>query len=204
MPDGLPRTSPIDPRADLELVKAMRARDESALATLYDRHSAPILGFLLRLIPQRSDAESVLLDAFLQAWRTAERFDPARSEVLSWLLMMARSRALDALRASSRAQTLAPVSLDDAALSDADQMRSKADPEQHTHQREQDRAIRSALRALPVAQRDAIELAFYLGLTHPEIAERLGEPLGTIKSRIRGGLLKLRESLRFHNEVSVR
>ncbi len=203
MPDGLPRTSPIDPRADLELVKAMQVRDESALATLYDRHSAPILGFLLRLIPQRSDAESVLLDAFLQAWRTAERFDPARSEVLSWLLMMARSRALDSLRASARAQTLAPVSLDDAALSDADQMRSKADPEQHTHQREQDRAIRSALRALPVAQRDAIELAFYLGLTHPEIAERLGEPLGTIKSRIRGGLLKLRESLRFHNEVSV-
>jgi RNA polymerase sigma-70 factor, ECF subfamily len=204
MPDPAHRpVPPIDQRPDAELLVAMCDRDESALATLYDRYAATLLGFMMRIVPQRADAESALLETFMQAWRTAHRFDPQRSEVPSWLLMMARTRALDMVRATARHRTLVPLSLQELPAADLDQWRALADPLRTTEQREQDRAIRHALTSLPAPQRDAIELAFFAGLTHPEIAERLGEPLGTIKSRIRGGLLKLREALRFHREVTA-
>jgi RNA polymerase sigma-70 factor, ECF subfamily len=202
MPDRAHQTAPpIDQRTDTALLLAIRARDETALSTLYDRYAAMMLGFVMRILPERADAESALLDTFMQAWRTADRFDPQRSEVPSWLLMMARTRALDMVRASTRQHALTPLSLQELPAADLDQWRAQMDPLRSTEQREQDRAIRHAMTSLPSAQRDAIELAFFAGLTHPEIAERLGEPLGTIKSRIRGGLLKLREALRFHREV---
>jgi RNA polymerase sigma-70 factor, ECF subfamily len=202
MPDRAYRNEPhVDPRSDAELLRAICARDETALATLYDRYAATMLGFIMRIVPERADAESALLETFMQAWRTADRFDPQRSEVPSWLLMMARTRALDIVRAATRQHALIPISLQELPAADLDQWRALADPLRTTEQREQDRAIRHAMTSLPSAQRDAIELAFFAGLTHPEIAERLGEPLGTIKSRIRGGLLKLREALRVHREV---
>jgi RNA polymerase sigma-70 factor, ECF subfamily len=204
MPDRALRNTPsIDQRPDAELLLAIRARDETALAALYDRYAATMLGFIMRIVPERADAEAALLETFMQAWRTADRFDPLRSEVPSWLLMMARTRALDMVRASARQHALVPLSLQEMPSADLDQWRAQTDPLRTTEQREQDRAIRHAMTSLPSAQRDAIELAFFAGLTHPEIAERLGEPLGTIKSRIRGGLLKLREALRFHREVFV-
>lgn len=201
MSNSLARTFPADPRTDLELVIAIRRNDESALASLYDRHAPVVLGFLLRLIRERADAESVLLETFLQASRSAERFDPQRSKVTSWLMMIARTRALDALRTTARQHALAPHSLDDVAASELDKLHEPVDPVTNAEEQETGAAVRRALRALPALQREAIELAFYLGLTHPEIATRLGEPLGTIKSRIRGGLLKLREPLQVHREA---
>jgi RNA polymerase sigma-70 factor, ECF subfamily len=143
----------------------------------------------------------VLLETFLQASRTADRFDALRSNVLSWLMMIARTRALDALRSTARQHALVPLALDDVPQAQMERMQADADPMRSIQQREQEHAIRQALVALPEQQREAIELAFFLGLTHPEIASRLGEPLGTIKSRIRGGLLKLREPLQAHREV---
>ena len=204
MSNGLARTLSVDRRTDLELVLAMRESDESALAALYDRHAPVVLGFLLRLMRERADAESVLLETFMQASRSAARFDPERSNVLSWLMMMARTRALDALRATARQHALVPHSLDELPAAELDKMYASSDPVRRAERQEQDRAVRQALRTLPPTQREVIELAFYLGLTHPEIASRLGEPLGTVKSRIRGGLLKLREPLQAHREVQVR
>ena len=160
-----------------------------------------ILGFLIRLTRERADAESVLLATFLQASRTADRFDPYRSNVLSWLLMIARTRALDVLRSTARQHALMPLALDDVPSAQMDRLHATVDPLHAVELLEQETAIRAALLSLPDQQREAIELAFFLGLTHPEIASRLDEPLGTIKSRIRGGLLKLREPLQVHSEV---
>lgn len=179
----------------------MRSGDESALAAIYDRHSPVILGFLMRLMRERADAESVLLDTFLQASRTSDRFDPHRSNLLSWLMMIARTRALDSLRSTARQHKLVPMSLNDVPTAQMDRLQAAVDPLQSVELDEQETAVRTALLTLSDPQREAIELAFLLGLTHPEIADRLGEPLGTIKSRIRGGLLKLREPLRLHHEV---
>jgi RNA polymerase sigma-70 factor, ECF subfamily len=200
-PSGTARSLSADSRSDTDLVLAMRSGDESALAAIYDRHSPVILGFLMRLMRERADAESVLLETFLQASRTADRFDPHRSNLLSWLMMIARTRALDVLRSTARQHALVPLSLDDVPTVQMDRLHATADPLQSVQQHEQETAVRTALLTLPEPQREAIELAFFLGLTHPEIATRLGEPLGTIKSRIRGGLLKLREPLLLHREV---
>ncbi len=204
MTQPLARSTAIDRRTDPELIVAMRGADESALATLYDRHAAVILGFLLRLMRERADAEPVLLETFLQASRSADRFDAQRSNVLSWLMMIARTRAIDALRISARRHALVPRSLDELSATELERLHAPADPVRRAEQLEQNKAVRLALRALPTPQREAIELAFYLGLTHPEIATRLGEPLGTVKSRIRGGLLKLREPLLAHREGMTR
>lgn len=179
----------------------MQAGEESALGSLYDRHAPVILGFLMRLMRERADAEPVLLETFLQAARTADRFDAHRSNVLSWLMMIARTRALDVLRSAARQHTLAPLALDDVPAAQLDRLHAPLDPLRSVEQHEQETAVRSALLSLPEQQREPIELAFFLGLTHPEIASRLSEPLGTIKSRIRGGLLKLREPLQSYREV---
>ena len=203
MSQSLARSLPVDRRSDSELILAMRQADESALATLYDRHSSVILGFLLRLMRERADAEPVLLETFLQASRSAERFDAQRSNVLSWLMMIARTRAFDALRVSARQHALVPRSLDELTAAELERLHATSDPVRGAEQQEKDVAVRRALFTLPTSQREAIELAFYLGLTHPEIATRLGEPLGTVKSRIRGGLLKLRQPLLAHREGSA-
>lgn len=200
-PSGTARSLSADSRSDSDLVVAMQAGEESALGSLYDRHAPVILGFLMRLMRERADAEPVLLETFLQAARTADRFDAHRSNVLSWLMMIARTRALDVLRSAARQHTLMPLALDDVPAAQLDRLHAPLDPLRSVEQHEQETAVRSALLSLPEQQREPIELAFFLGLTHPEIASRLSEPLGTIKSRIRGGLLKLREPLQSYREV---
>ena len=200
-PSGTARSLSADSRSDSDLVVAMQAGQESALGSLYDRHAPVILGFLMRLMRERADAEPVLLETFLQAARTADRFDAHRSNVLSWLMMIARTRALDVLRSAARQHALVPLALNDVPAAQLDRLHAPLDPLRSVEQHEQEAAVRSALLSLPEQQREAIELAFFLGLTHPEIASRLSEPLGTIKSRIRGGLLKLREPLQSYREV---
>ena len=179
---------------DFELVVAMARGEERAASDLYDRHGAVMYGLALRMVSEPADAEDVVLDAFAQAWREAARFDTSRGSVLGWLTTIVRTRALDAIRARGRRAKLvdtASVRLDEpAAMS-----QGAPAPDRAVEDSERNVAVGSALSALPEPQRRAIELAFFEGLTHQEVAERLREPLGTVKTRIRLGMLKLREML---------
>ncbi len=137
----------------------------------------------------RQEAEDVLQEAFLQVWRRAADFDESRGRVFTWLVTIARSRALDRLRALGARARLA----DQAAQAPADQV---GDAAEDALKSEQGTIVRQALTELPEEQRRALLLAYFEGLTQSEIAARLGEPLGTIKTRMRSGLIKLRELLR--------
>ena len=154
-----------------------------------------------RIVGQRADAEEVVIEAFAQVWREAPRFDPSRGSVAGWLTMIARSRALDLVRARARRERItASAAADRPGVSPgmselATRCRRRARRFGAAHR------IREALETLSPPQRQAIELAYFEGLSQSEIAERLQEPLGTIKTRVRLGMQKLRESLRsFHFE----
>jgi RNA polymerase sigma-70 factor, ECF subfamily len=190
-------------RDDVTLVDAMRRGDERAVGELYDRHSAMVMGVAMAIVRDRSDAETVVLDTFTQAWRAAERFDAARGSVASWLLVLARSRALDLLRSAGRRAKLAPVSVDEAPAQALVAEDAPSDPSRAVEANERQQRVSAALGELPAAQREAIELAFFEGLSHTEVAERLGEPLGTVKTRIRLGMTKLRQLLRHLGEGAV-
>ena len=173
-------------------VRRVAAGDEAALAALYDEHARPVYSLILRILGDVGEAEEVLQDVFSQAWQQAKRYDAIRGTVAAWLLNMARTRAIDRLRARrARPDTAAATpegtlgTLTAPAIDPADALAVERDVEQ----------LRKALDALPIVQRRAIELAYFEGLTQSEIAGRLAEPLGTIKTRIRLGLLKLRDAL---------
>ncbi len=180
---------------DQAVVEGMAAGDERATGVLYDRHAAVMYGLALRLVTEPADAEEVVLEAFAQAWRDASRYMPHRGSVQGWLTMMVRSRALDAARARTRRARTVDAAAGD--MNDAPVAMSAGSPapDQLVEDTERSTALGAALRTLPDPQRHAIELAFFEGLTHQEVAERLREPLGTIKTRIRLGMLKLREML---------
>lgn len=186
---------------DGALVVAMAKGDEAAASSFYDRHSPTVMALVYRMIGDRTDAESIVLEAFMQAWRTAVRFDPQRGSPASWLFTIARTRALDFLRTAKRQARLVPVSVDDVPGESLAAPERSGHPAFDVEESEQRRAIADALRALPDSQRIAIELAYYEGLSHSEIAERLSEPLGTVKTRVRLGMVKLREVLRPYAEA---
>ncbi|MBL0891298.1 MAG: sigma-70 family RNA polymerase sigma factor [Gemmatimonadaceae bacterium] len=189
-------------RSDVELLRAMAQGDTRAAAPFYDRHAALVFGLALRMTGQRADADDVVLDVFAQVWRDAARFDGTRGSVVAWLTTITRTRALDQLRARKRrdaAEERAVVLHDEPVA-----MGSAPDaPGEVLEAQERATAVRAALVSLPAPQRQAIELAFYQGLTHHEVAATLQEPLGTIKTRIRLGLLKLRERLAGHAPEAV-
>ena len=180
---------------DATLVDAVRRGDERALTALYERHAPVVMGIASRIVGDAAGAETVLLDTFAQAWRDAARYDSSRGSVLSWLVTIARSRALDAARASSRQARVGSISVDETPddLLTAEDLSSN--PEPMMEARERRSAVVAALKELPANQRTAIELAYFMGMSQSEIAERLGEPLGTVKTRIRLGMTKLRELL---------
>ncbi len=187
-------SSPAADADDLSLVSAMAGGDESAASVLYDRHSAVMYGLALRMVGEAADAEEVVLDAFAQAWRDAARYDLTRGTVVGWLTTITRTRALDLIRARGRRARMtesAGTQLDEPAAM-GEGFRS---PDAGIDEADRALAVASALNELPMAQRRAIELAFFEGLTHPEVAERLREPLGTVKTRIRLGMHKLRDML---------
>lgn len=185
------------------LVSAIAGGDERALSTLYDRHAAVVMGVAFRMVRDEGEAEAILLETFAQLWKEAPRYDPARGSVATWLVMMARSRALDLIRTATRQSRFASMSVDDApdsALA-ADDLFSN--PSRATEARERRSAIATALCALPASQRVAIELAFFEGLSQTEIATRLAEPLGTVKTRIRLAMTKLRQLLAAHGDEAI-
>jgi RNA polymerase sigma-70 factor (ECF subfamily) len=165
--------------------------DSDALAVLYDRHAAVVFALCLRILRSAEEAEEVLEDVFWQLWQRADRFQPSRGSALAYLLTLARSRAIDRLRTRDRRHRLR----DQLPGSMAESAPVPPSPYIETLARERRARLGLALAALPPPQREAVELSFLEGLSHPEISARLGEPLGTIKTRIRSGLLRLRDSL---------
>ena len=169
----------------------MARGDSSAVAELYDRHGRALYSLALRMLSDAADAEDVVQDVFTQAWRQAGRYDPARAPVIGWLLVITRARALDRLRA--RRSRIAPAPLEVVTIDPVDPGPGQ---ELQAIGNEEAARLRQALEALPEGQREAIELAYYRGLSQSDIAEKLQQPLGTVKTRMRTALLKLREALR--------
>ncbi len=164
---------------------------QEALAALYDETSPMINGLLRRMLERPEDAEEVLLDIYLKAWKNAGGYSEKRGSVQAWLVIMARNAAIDRIRhhrAQPRAVCLdADNAIEPEALDDSPEMQSAS--------AQRRRRIQKLIAQLPADQRQAVDLAFFGGLTHFELAEKLGEPLGTVKSRIRMGLIRLRTLL---------
>lgn len=174
---------------DILLMGRVAARDQQAFARLFDRHSPIVLGVLTRMLSDRALAEEILQEAFLQAWQQAERYQPALATPRGWLLMMARSRALDRMRS-----TAARMRREDDLMREAPQT-AEGIATSGLEADERRRHVIAAMGSLPAEQRECIELAFFGGLTHTQIADKLQAPLGTVKSRILLGMNKLRQSL---------
>lgn len=172
--------------SDEALIALVARRDEAALAALYDRFGRIAYGLALRVLRDGSLAEDAVQEAFMTVWRTADRFVAERSKASTWILTFVHRRAVDLVRREQRRRAdrlVAPP--EDAAPS----------PDEEAWLRLRRERVQEALRALPDQQREAIELAYFGGFTQTELAERLGEPLGTIKSRMFMGLARLRELL---------
>ena len=170
--------------SDTDLLKAITAGDREAFAAFYDRHSATAFGLLKKMLREPSDAEDVLQETFLQVWRQAGRYDSERSSPLGWLVMMARSRAMDRLRRHSITTT-----------SELPEQPVLPDAEAAAAFQECQFAVAGALAQLPAEQQIAIQIAFFGGLSYEQAADHLGIPVGTAKTRIRLGMMKLRKLL---------
>lgn len=181
------RTKPEDP--DRGVMLQVEALNCDALAVLYDRHAPRLLGLSRRILGENGEAEEVLQEVFLFAWRAASSFDASRGSVLTWLLIATRSRSLDRLRARKSTWRLATKSLEQ------DWPARPHDVEASVCGRQWEVNCRAALRDLPALQRRTLELAYFEGLTQQEIADRTATPVGTVKTRVRLGLMKLRDSL---------
>lgn len=165
--------------------------DHGAFSQLYDRLNRPLYSMAIRMLGNAEEAQDAMQEVFLQIWRRAGSYDPEQSSVFSWAVLMTRSRVIDRLRRRGRHLRVIVASTDEADMADAaSQEETSADA---AGKNEEAMRARSSLKLLSPEQRQAVELAFFSGLTHQEIATQLSEPLGTIKARIRRGLLKLKE-----------
>jgi RNA polymerase sigma-70 factor (ECF subfamily) len=180
---GLATTKPEPRVTDAEIIARLYSGDEGAMASLYDRYSHVVYAVALRVLSDSTAAEDILQDVFMQLWRNPQAFNASRGSLAAWLAVIARNRAIDQLRkkrpGAEAAETVIAV-----------------DPElQNTAERNQTiEKVRTVLAGMPAEQRAALEMAFFEGLTHVEIAGKTGQPLGTIKTRIRSGLSAVRKA----------
>lgn len=177
---------------DLAAVQRMAGGDGSALADLYDRHGRSVYALAVRILGDPAEAEDLTQDVFALAWKNAARYDPARGAVAAWLLVTTRTRAIDRIRAR-RSRPQGGGDEDGRKIAAIPDAMPSVDVIVATSQAAS--RVRMALAGLPADQRDAIDLAYFQGLSHTEIADRTGTPLGTIKTRIRSGLQRLREAM---------
>jgi RNA polymerase sigma-70 factor (ECF subfamily) len=178
----------IETERDRQCLERLRLRDPAALEELYDRHGGLLYSVILRIVGRPADAEEVLQEAWLQVWRSADRYDAGRGAVVAWLLTVARSRAIDRVRSAvSRNRMEERVEADPPVSGDG--------PPEDVERGQVRERVRAALEVLAPQQRQVLELAYFSGLSQTEIAARLGAPLGTVKSWARQGLSKLREQL---------
>jgi len=183
---------------DAELVRRMQSGDERALGAFYDRWYPIVNGLVARMLKSADDVEDVVEETFWQVWRQSNRFAEGRGSVQTWLLTIARSRALDRIRATRRRREDS-IDADGgenlAAVAEASFATASNDPSLAVEHKERSQAIRAALGELPREQREALELGYFRGLSQSEIAERTGQPLGTVKTRMRLAMQKLRDRL---------
>jgi len=171
-------------------IERAAAGEQQALAQLYDESSRLVYSVVARIVGDSADAEEVTLDVYTQVWRMASDYRPERGSPSTWMIMMARSRALDRVRSRQGRQKR------ETAMEDAGEPRAGGDaPEEKAWMNQRRIKVREAIETLAPEQKQAIEMSFFLGYTHSELAEQLGQPLGTVKTRIRLGMLKLRQAL---------
>jgi RNA polymerase sigma-70 factor (ECF subfamily) len=168
---------------DLATVTAMKSGNQSALAELYDRYSGVVYAVALRVLGDAGAAEDILQEVFLQLWRNPGAFDAARGSLGAWLAVITRNRAIDSLR-----RRKPETDIEDVILSVAPDLAAAADRSRAAEK------VRGVLSAMPGPQRSALEMAYFEGMSHSEIASKTGEPLGTIKTRIRSGLIAMRKA----------
>jgi RNA polymerase sigma-70 factor (ECF subfamily) len=171
---------------DIERLRRIATRDHNALGELYDAHSQRLFGLILRILKDRSEAEEVLQEVFVQVWTRASTYNIGLGSPVAWLIGIARNRAIDRLRANAvRSRTVQAVP----------EPPPMDTPEWHAALGQRQRDVQRALSALPSEQRELIEQAFFFGFTYSELAERFSLPIGTVKTRIRTGMLSLRENI---------
>jgi len=181
---------PVSPD-DLFLMRGIAAGDRKAFSILFDRHSPMLLSICRRILKDAGSAEDILMDVFFEVWTRADRYDASRGTPLTYLVTLTRSRAIDRQRSVASHPPESSFSPDNST-----QTSPQADPLQIANANEQGQIVRAALAGLDTQQRQVLECAFYEGLSHSEIAEKLQKPLGTVKTYIRQGLIRLRDSLR--------
>lgn len=191
---NLPSSGPAS--LEVRLISRITQGDHEAFAALYDLYAKPLYSFVLRVLGDAREAEDVLQEVFLSIWQKAPSFSETLGKPFNWAVTMTRHKAIDRLRARQRKLRLVEEMAGDAGVAEASGERQRDE----NLWRDQAEQVRKALTELPQAQRGAIELSFFSGFTHPEIARALAQPLGTIKARIRRGMLRLREGL---EEASV-
>jgi RNA polymerase sigma-70 factor (ECF subfamily) len=184
-------TDPID----LNLMQRIAARDAAALAELYDRHSRLLFGLILRIVRDRSEAEEILQEAFMRVWKRAEIYDGQVGGPLPWIVRVARNCAIDRLRARRVRAAVDTPAIDLAAVEASAPATGIQTPEAAVLDAERRQRVTDALDGLPAEQRQLIEAAFFEGYTHSELVQRYGLPLGTVKTRIRAGMLAMRKRL---------
>jgi RNA polymerase sigma-70 factor (ECF subfamily) len=193
MEAATPESNEARAEANAELVRRMAGGDRDALAELYDRISRPLYSTARHILNDAAEAQDVVHDVFLTLWENAAAFDSGRGAAFSWAVTLTRNRAIDRLRTRANRARLLGDSLPGDLGYDSETDQSSADFQADLGDRAS--VVRAALADLPAEQQKALELAFFSGLTQKEIAERLAEPIGTVKARIRRGLLKLREAI---------
>jgi RNA polymerase sigma-70 factor (ECF subfamily) len=189
VPSGGPSPQGTGPSTLSSLIRLSARGDEQAFTQLYDETSARVFGLVLRVIRDRAQAEEVTQEVFLQVWRTASRYDESKGSALSWLMTLAHRRAVDRVRAAEAASRQ-----DTSYHQNSYQIEHDATAEAAESSMEA-RRVRSALEELTTVQREALELAYFGGYTHTEVASMLDLPVGTAKTRIRDGLIRLRDAM---------